>query len=164
MRTVPDPGFGGDDGSVDPAVAAALAGYEADPRRHLEALAVVQQARVLVPVVAVLGEVERDEQGNAREKTSDMATVLMEGADGRKALLAFSGTAALQRWNPEARPVPVDFRVAARSAVQEGADAVVLDVAGPSLFPVEGDLLRALADGLTLVRLDEGWAWARPAG
>jgi hypothetical protein len=163
VRSIPDPGFAGDDGSVDPAVAEALAGYDADPHRHLEALAVVQHARVLVPVVAVLGEVEVDEQGRAHDKTSDMATVLMQGADGRQALLAFTGTEPLQRWNPQARPVPVTFRVAAQSAVQDGADALVLDVAGPALFPVEGDLLRAVAEGLTLVRVAEGWGWARPA-
>ncbi|HET8603563.1 MAG TPA: SseB family protein [Marmoricola sp.] len=163
MRTIPDPGFAGDDGAVDPAVAAALARYDADPAEHLAALAVVQHARVLVPVVAVLGEVEHDEHGRAHDKTSDMATVLMEGADGRKALLAFTGTASLARWNPRARPVPVALRLAAQSAVQEGADAVVLDVAGPALFPVEGEALRALAAGSTLVRLDDGWGWARPA-
>ncbi|HEU4568357.1 MAG TPA: SseB family protein [Marmoricola sp.] len=163
MRSIPDPGFAGDDGSVPPEVAAALAAYDADPRRHLEALAVVQHARVLVPVVAVLGELEYDDQGRPHDKTSDMATVLVEGADGRRALLAFTGTEPLRRWNPDARPVPVAFRVAAQSAVQDGADAMVLDIAGPALFPVEGEALRAVADGHTLVRLEDGWGWARPA-
>ena len=163
MRSIPDPGFAGDDGSVAPEVADALRRYDADPRRHLEALAVLQHVRVLVPVVAVLGEVEHDEHGRAHDKTSDMATVLVEGADGRKALLAFTGTEPLQRWNPEARPVPVALRVAAQSAVQDGADALVLDIAGPALFPVEGGALRSLAEGRTLVRVQEGWGWARPA-
>jgi hypothetical protein len=163
VRSIPDPGFPGDDGSVAPEVAEALAGYDADPRRQLAALTVLQHSRVLVPVVAVLGELEYDEHGRPHDKTSDMATVLVEGADGRRALLAFTGTGPLQRWNPQARPVPVAFRVAAQSAVQEGADALVLDIAGPALFPVEGDVLRALAAGHTLVRVDEGWAWARPA-
>jgi len=163
VRSIPDPGFAGDDGSVAPEVADALARYDADPQRHLEALAVLQHARVLVPVVAVLGEMEDDEHGRLHEKTSDMATVLVEGADGRKALLAFTGTEPLQRWNPQARPVPVALRVAAQSAVQDGADALVLDIAGPALFPVEGEALRAVADGHTLVRVQDGWGWARPA-
>ena len=68
------------------------AAYDADPdRRHAATLAVLQRARLLVPVVAVLGEVEHDEQGLAHDKTSDMATVLMTGRDGRSALLAFTG-------------------------------------------------------------------------
>ncbi len=63
MRSIPDPGFAGDDGGADPVVAAALAAYDRAGRgrraaAHLEALAVLQDARVLVPVVAILDEVE----------------------------------------------------------------------------------------------------------
>lgn len=165
-RDLPDPGFAGDEGGVAEDVAAALEAYRADPHArpvHRATLAVLQHSRVLVPVVAVLGEVEHDAAGRAHDKTSDMATVLMEGTDGRKALLAFTGSEPLRRWNPDARPVPVRFPVAAQSAVQDGADALVLDVAGPALFPVEGELLRLLAEGHTLVRLPDGWGWARPA-
>ena len=97
VRDLPDPGFAGDDGDVDPALTAALAAYDRDPdRRHAATLEVLQRHRLLVPVVAVLGEVAYDEQPDgtrlARDKTSDMATVLMRGRDGRTALLAFTST------------------------------------------------------------------------
>ena len=108
-------------------------------------LARLPQTRLLVPVVAILGEVEHDEQGLAHDKTSDMAAVLMTGRDGRKALLAFTGSAALQAWDPSARPVPVTARHAAQSALQDEASALLIDVAGPVLFVVEGADLRALA-------------------
>ena len=53
MRSLPDPGFAGDDGSVAPEVEAALAAYDAAPDvRHADTLAVLQHARLLVPVVA----------------------------------------------------------------------------------------------------------------
>ncbi len=162
MRTIPDPGFAGDDGSVPPHVAEALAAYAADPRARYQAtVAVVQDSRLLVPVVAVLGEVEYDEQGLAHDKTSDMATVLMRGRDGRMALLAFTGNEALHRWNPEARPVPVSARQAAQAAVHDEAAALLVDVAGPTLLVVEGDDLRSLAEGYRLVETSGGWAWAR---
>lgn len=162
MRTIADPGFAGDDGSVPDAVAAALAGYADDPRgRYRPTLAVLQENRLLVPVVAVLGEVEYDDQGRARDKTSDMATVLMKGRDGRLALLAFTGTEPLSRWNPEARPVPVGAREAAEAAVHDGADALVVDVAGPTMLVVEGEDLRSLAEGYRLVETGGGWAWVR---
>ena len=122
----------------------------------------LQHARLLVPVVAVLGEVEYDDQGLAHDKTSDMATVLMQGRDGRMALLAFTGTESLQRWNPEGRPVPVSLPDAARAAVHDGADALLVDVAGPVMFVVEGDDLRALADGFVLGLLGDRHAWMRP--
>ena len=138
-RRIPDPGFAGDTGEVPAAVAAALAAYAVDPRgAYVQVLAALQDARLLVPVVALLGEVEHDEAGLAHDKTSDMAAVLLQGADGRLALLAFTGTASLAAWNPEARPVPVPARVAAQSALQDGAAALVVDVAGPATLVVEG--------------------------
>jgi hypothetical protein len=163
VRTIPDPGFAGDDGAVPPEVTAALAGYAADRTRHAATLAVLQHARLLVPVVAVLGEVEVDEQGLAHDKTSDMATVLMKGRDGRTALLAFTGSEPLRRWDPEARPVPVTVATAAQAARQDGAEALVVDVAGPTMFVVEGDDLVQLAEGATLVEVSGRHGWARPA-
>jgi hypothetical protein len=117
---------------------------------------------VLVPVVAVLGEVEYDEQGRAHDKTSDMAAVLMRGRDGRTALLAFTGSESLRRWNPEARPVPVPVAKAAEAALQDGAAALVVDVAGPARFVIEEDDLRALAEGRTLVEVSGGYGWVSP--
>jgi len=162
-RQIPDPGFAGDAGEVPAPLAAALAAYAADPAEaRAGVLAALQDARLLVPVVAVLGEVEHDEAGLAHDKSSDMAAVLLRGADGRLALLAFTGTAPLRDWNPEARPVPVPARVAAQSAVQEGAAALVVDVAGPATFVVEGEDLHGLARGWRLARIGERTAWIRP--
>ena len=170
MRSIPDPGFAGDDGRSDPDVAAALAAYAlgdeaSETTQHNATLAALQDARVLVPVVALLGEVEYDEQGLARDKTSDMAAVLMTGRDGRTALLAFTATATLSAWDGsqqdgDSRPVPVTIQQAAQAAIQEQAAALLLDVAGPVMFVVEADDLRALALGHRLVPLEDGhWAW-----
>ncbi|RYE79570.1 MAG: SseB family protein [Myxococcales bacterium] len=146
VRTIPDPGFPDDDGSGDPELTSFLARYDVDPDGlHGELLTRLTAARLLVPVVAVLGEVEYDDQGLAHDKTSDMASVLMTGRDGRKALLAFTSNETLTRWNPEARPVPVSAGVAALSALQDKADALVVDIAGPVLFAIEGSDLRLLA-------------------
>lgn len=161
-RVIPDPGFADDDGSAAPGLTAALAAWQHDPAAYAEALATLQHSRVLVPVVAVLGEVEYDDAGLAREKDSDMATVLVQGADGRLALLAFTSLAALTGWDRQARPVPVAAQVAAQSAVQDGAAALVVDLAGPVRFVVEGDDLRGLAEGWTLARVPGGVAWIRP--
>lgn len=164
MRNIADPGFAGDVGGADPELARALLAYDADPAGlHQRTLAVLQRARLLVPVLAVLGEVEYDERGLAHDKTSDMAAVLMRGQDGRLALLAFTSTESLHAWNPEARPVPVPAVRAAQAALREDAVAMVVDVAGPVLFVVEEDDLRALAEGYTLVRVGDRFAWARSA-
>ena len=70
MRSIPDPGFAGDEGAADPALAEALAAYDRaegaeEVRLRHTALSLLQDSRVLVPVVAMLGEVEYDAQGLA---------------------------------------------------------------------------------------------------
>jgi hypothetical protein len=158
-RLIPDPGFAGDTGEADAPLAAGLAAYARRESSHGDVLLALQDARLLVPVVAMLGEVEYDERGLAHDKTSDMAAVLMRGADGRLALLAFTSTETLARWSPEARPVPVVAKLAAQSAVQEDAAALVVDIAGPTTFVVEGDDVRALASGYRLARVGDRTAW-----
>lgn len=162
-RSLLGSGFPDDTGAADPALAAALTAYAAGRGTEVAALAALQDARLLVPVVAVLGEVETDEAGLARDKSSDMAAVLLTGADGRLALLAFSGTTALRAWNPEARPVPVTARTAALAAVQERAAALVVDVAGPARLVVQGDDLVRLAGGWRLARAGEDVVWVTGA-
>lgn len=169
MRDLPDPGFAGDDGSASPDLVAALEAYDADPDPgHNATLAVLQHERLLVPVVAVMGEVEHDEQGLAHDKTSDMAAVLMQGRDGRNALLAFTCLASMHRWDPAGRPVPVTAGDAAKAARTVGAAAVVVDVAGPVAFVVEGPDLHELARGSELVRgggdLGDRYGWVTPTG
>jgi hypothetical protein len=124
-------------------------------------LADLAGSRLLVPVVALLGEVEHDAAGLAHDKSSDMATVLLTAPDGRQALLAFSGADTMRSWDPEARPVPVAAPLAAATAVQEGADALVVDVGSEHALTVGGEDLRRLASGWRPLRLpDGGWAWA----
>ncbi|WP_340540007.1 SseB family protein [Nocardioides sp. GXZ039] len=156
------PAYPDDTGEVDAALARAIDAYSVDPATFGSVLAALQDARLLVPVVAVLGEVEVDDMGLAHDKSSDMAAVLIESAGGRRGLLAFSSTDSLATWNPEARPVPVSARTAALAAVQEDAAALVLDLAGPVRVVVEGDHLRALAAGWTLVRIGEDLGWVDP--
>lgn len=154
--------FPGDTGAADPALARALASYAEDRGAFATVVAALAEARLLVPVVAVLGEVEHDEHGLAHDKSSDMAAVLLTGQDGRQALLAFTSTDALAGWDPAARPVPVPARVAAQSAVAEEAAALVVDVAGPHVFVLEGRDLAAFAAGWTLARVGDQLGWLRP--
>lgn len=155
--------FPDDTGAVDPALAAALTAYGEGTGDFAAVVMALQGSRLLVPVVAVLGETETDERGLTHDKSSDMAAVLLTGADGRLALLAFTGSESLARWDPQARPVPVPARTAAVSAVQEEAAALVIDVAGPTTFVLEGEELVAFASGWQLARVGERVGWIRPS-
>lgn len=157
MASLAEPAFPGDDGSVDPQLAAALAAYDEDGALA-PVLVALGRARVLVPVVAVRGET-----AVGSDKEADMATVMMTGADGRQGLLAFSSLETLQRWRADARPVPVWAREAAGAALGEGATALLLDLAGPVRAVVETDDLQHLAAGDALVAVGASWAWTSPA-
>ena len=146
LKNIPDPGFSDDDGTADPALTAALAAWSEDRTAESRVLEALRGARLLVPVVAVLGEVEEDENGLRREKTSDMAVPTLTAGD-RRALPAFTSTAALARWNPEARPVAVPLHQALQAAAHEKADTVVLDLAGPVPYQLTGPALLAVAEG-----------------
>ncbi|MEU8486300.1 SseB family protein [Streptomyces sp. NPDC048641] len=147
-KNIPDPGFSDDDGSADPRLSAALAAWAEDRTAHDPVLAALKEARLLVPIVAVLGEVEEDENGLRREKTSDMAVPTLKAGD-RKALPAFTSTAALALWDPEARPVAVPLHQALQAAAHEQADTVVIDLAGPVAYELSGAALRAANEGRT---------------
>ncbi|MFD7960704.1 SseB family protein [Streptomyces zaomyceticus] len=148
LKNIPDPGFSDDDGTADPRLAAALAAWAEDRTAHGPVLAALREARLLVPVVAVLGEVETDENGLRREKTSDMAVPTLTAGD-RRALPAFTSIASLALWDPEARPVAVPLHQALQAAAHEKADTVVLDLAGPVPYQLTGPALLALAEGRT---------------
>jgi hypothetical protein len=140
--------FRGDRGGADPRVTSALAAYQAGQGSEQAALGALAAARLLVPVIAVLGDgsstdTEGDTQG---DKDSEMVLPTLIGRDGRPAVLAFTGLDALARWRPDARPVPAEADRVWRAAVADGC-AVVIDVAGPVPLAVEGARLTALAAG-----------------
>jgi hypothetical protein len=147
-KNIPDPGYSDDDGSADPRLSTALAVWAEDRTALEPVLEALKGARLLVPVVAVLGEVEEDENGLRREKTSDMAVPTLK-AGSRTALPAFTSTESLARWDPAARPVAVPLHQALQAAAHEKADTIVLDLSGPVPFELTGPVLLALAEGRT---------------
>ena len=168
----------GDSGGADPAVTAVLSAYAAGQATEHAALTAVAAARLLVPVVAVPvepasdtahsapsagrdgGEAGRDGWGAGRdgweagrdgwEKETEMALPTLIGNDGRKAVIAFTGTETISRWRADARPVPVPAASLWPAVTAEQADAVVIDVAGPVPLVIEGARLAALAGGAPL--------------
>jgi len=164
-RTLAPSPFPGDDGAASAEVRAALATFTAShaPDDYLRAVATLCTDRLLVPVVATATGLGTTTEGLSSDKEAEMAVVLMQRADGGKALLGFTGLDALQTWDARARPVPVTLDKVAETAVAEGAVAVLVDVAGPDSLVLEGEVLSALAQGRRLLDLGDGFGWALPA-
>jgi hypothetical protein len=138
-------------------VTAALNVYGQGKGSERDALLAVANSRLLVPVVAVLNESPGRPAGgtgglsplkehDGTEKETEMALPTLVGNDGRSAVIAFTGTESIRRWNPDARPVPFPAARVWEYAAHEG-NAVVVDVAGPVALAVEGARLAALAVG-----------------
>lgn len=172
-RSLTGTGFDDDTGAADAALAAALReargpdaqGSEQDGgtaaagvEEHL--VAAVAAARLLVPVVAVPGEVDTS-SGLATDVSSDMAVVTLTAPDDTRALPAFTSLDTLARWDPRARPVPVEASRAAQAAVQEGCQVIVLDPPPPGTPPGEADSAYVLR-GSMVWALAMGRRW-RPA-
>ncbi|MFI6446823.1 SseB family protein [Kitasatospora sp. NPDC050543] len=158
-KNIPNPGFAADDGTADPRLAQALTAWSEDRAAEPELLRALTPSRLMVPIVALLGEVETDESeagwgsprakaggGLRHEKTSDMAVPVIEAADGRRALPAFTSLETLARWRADARPAPVAAPQAVLAAYSERADTLLIDPAGPVTYQLTGARMRAVAE------------------
>jgi hypothetical protein len=157
--------FPGDQGLADPgtrrAMAAAVTG--AEPLDYLRAVATLCQDRLLVPVVATATRLGETVGGLASDKEAEMSVVMLQAADGRRALLAFTGLDSLQAWQADARPVAVTLDKAAQTAQAEGVAALLVDFAGPHPLVLDGEVLASLAAGRRLVETQPGvFGWLVP--
>ncbi|VXB13319.1 SseB family protein [Citricoccus sp. K5] len=133
--------FDTDDGTADPAwgpVLDRLAAGEAGEPAVVDVLSRMRVFAAVVPTVA-----EHDEHGG--DKEADVAIVTLKAPDGRTALPVFTNVPALTAWHPQARPVATWMPRACLSAVDEGAELVVVDPAAERTFVVRRPAVWALA-------------------
>ncbi|WP_315098048.1 SseB family protein [uncultured Cellulomonas sp.] len=144
----PSSPFAGDDGTADPAVAAALDAIDRGVGTVAGLVEALTGTRVLVPVLAEL-EVEDTvvHGGHAHtvDKEASAGIVALRSPDGRTALPVFTSVATMAAWRPDARPVPSDVARAALSAVTEGWEVLVVDPGGPTTVLVPRPAVWALA-------------------
>lgn len=146
-----DTAYAGDDGSAPEgylAAVRALATGVVGPAAVVDAL---RGERLLVPLLAAAGERGVDASGRTVDKTQELSIVTVEGPDGAPILPMFSGVAAMQAWNPRARPVPTSVQRAAAAAI-DGPARIVVDAGGAGEFVLSRSMLVAL---LT----DAPWTW-----
>lgn len=155
---IPEPEFSDDDGSPDPELAEALALHALGEARLSDVVRVLHGKRLMAPLMAVLDSVTDDVAAGAPgpgEKDSHMATVSLVSPDGRRGLLAFTSVGSMAAWDPAARGIPASAARVAGAALEEGADAVLLDLGGPVRLALQGAALVALAEGRAFVPLPE---------
>nr|WP_255471593.1 SseB family protein [Pseudactinotalea sp. HY160] len=119
------------------------------PHRLGAIVEALREARLLIPVVANLDEMEAPEfEGQVvGEKSAHAAMVTVAAPDGRGAIPVFSSVAALTAWRADARPVPVEARKAALAAGTEADSLLVLDPGSDHTTLVPSHAVAAIATG-----------------
>ncbi|MGC5078023.1 SseB family protein [Agrococcus sp. DT81.2] len=146
-----DTAYAGDDGSPPEGyldAVRALAAGAAGPAAVVDAL---RGERLLVPLLAAAGELGIDAAGRTIDKSQELSIVTVQGPDGAPILPMFAGVAAMQAWNPVARPVPTSVQRAAAAAL-DGPARIVVDPGGEGEFVLSRSMLVALL-------ADAPWSW-----
>jgi hypothetical protein len=137
-----------DDGSADPMLVDAIAKFQ-NQQGEIEAVkAALQSARVLVPLVAELGEAGEGAHGQTVDKSADLSIVTVSTPDNQTGIPVFSSVDAMKVWNPDARPVPTDMPRVALAAAQEKSNRIILDPGSKTEFVVRRPMLEAIAQNI----------------
>ncbi|WP_311478233.1 SseB family protein [uncultured Gulosibacter sp.] len=118
-----------DRGEAPPKLLAAIRAFRAGEAPGSAVVDALRDSRLLIPLVAELGEASVNEHGQTVDKSADLSIVTVAAPDGRGVVPVFSSVAAMKAWDADARPVPVDARRAALAAVEAGSDVLILDAA-----------------------------------
>jgi len=146
-RHFDDNPFGDDDGSAPPALLGALAAFRAGEVGAEAVVDALRSSRLLIPLVAELGDEGESDAGLRVDKTQELSIVTVAGPDGRTVQPVFSSVTAMTAWNPAARPVPADGRRAALAAAWGGTELIVLDPTSETEFVLRRPAVWAVAQG-----------------
>lgn len=136
-----------DDGSAPPALREAMRAFRAGTGPLEAVVDAVRESRLLIPLIAVAGDVGETESGLRVDKTQELSIVTVATPDDRTALPVFSSVDAMRTWNPMARPVPSDGVRAALAAAGEGTPVMILDPGTPEQIALRRPAVWAIAKG-----------------
>lgn len=147
-RAFSDNPFSSDDGLADSDLLTAIQAFQRTEASLEDVVVAFAKARLLIPLVANLGEAGNGEHGLKVDKSAELAIVTVMTPDGQNALPVFSSVATMQSWNPEARPVPNFGRAVALAAASEGNTRIVLDPGSTTELVIRRPAIAAIAQGL----------------
>jgi hypothetical protein len=137
----------GDDGSAPERLVEALRRFRSTELGAADVVDALRDSRLLIPLVAHLGEAGTNEHGHTIDKSQELSIITVAGPDGRDVMPVFTSVEAMGRWNPKARPIPATATRVALAAASEQTDLVVLDPTSPTEFVLRRPALWAIAQG-----------------
>jgi hypothetical protein len=118
--------WGNDDGKTPEPIANAMAAVPFVKREFIESL---RGQRLLVPLIAELGESVIGPHGQVVDKSADLAIVAVATPDNKTAIPAFTSVQDMAAWQSEARPIPVSIAKVCLAAAGEGHQRVIVNPA-----------------------------------
>jgi hypothetical protein len=140
--------FAGDDGSAPEEFLAAISGFRAGNLGQPAVVDALRVSRLLVPLLAQLGESEIGANGLKIDKSAELSIVTVKSPDDQDALVVFTSVAAMQRWNPSARPVPTDAIRVCLAAASQLSTRVVVDPGSDTEFVIRRPAIARIAQSL----------------
>jgi len=140
--------FAGDDGSAPKEFVNAISGFRSGDLGQADVVDAVRVSRLLVPLLAQLGESEIGANGLKVDKSAELSIVTVKSPDEQDALVVFSSVAAMQRWNPSARPVPTDAIRVCLAAASQLSTRVVIDPGSETEFVIRRPTIARIAQSL----------------
>lgn len=142
--------FADDDGSARPELISAINQFHVsqDPANVFVEFS---KSRLLIPLLADLGESEEGAHGHKVDKSAELSIVNVRTPDDQVGLPVFSSVETMQRWNALARPVPSDAIKIALAAASEGNTRIVLDPGSETEFAFRRAAIAALAQQKTWI-------------
>ncbi len=140
--------FANDDGSARPELLLAIRQFRAGTNNIEDVIDEIRKSRLLIPLIAQLGEAEVGSNGLVVDKTAELAIVTVKSPDDQDSLVVFSSVSAMGIWNKTARPVPSDAVRIALAAATEMSTRVVLDPGSESEFVIRRPAIAAIAQNL----------------
>jgi hypothetical protein len=147
-RQIDENQFAGDDGSAPEEFLNAMSGFRRGELGQAEVVDALRSSRLLVPLVAHLGESEIGSRGLQVDKSSELSIVTVKSPDDQDALVVFSSVAAMQLWNPNARPVPTDAIRVCLAAASQLSTRVVVDPGSDTEFVIRRPAIARIAQSL----------------
>lgn len=140
--------FADDDGKAPAELVAVMADFRSGGAGIEQVVDQIRISRLLVPLIAQLGESEIGAHGEKVDKSAELSVVTVKSPDDQESLVAFSSVDAMSRWNPSARPVPTDAIRLCLAAASQMSTRVVLDPGSETEFVLRRPVIARIAQSL----------------
>jgi hypothetical protein len=140
--------FASDDGSAPQEFLDAIEGFRSGELGQAEVVDAIRKSRLLVPLIAHLGESEVGAHGLEVDKSAELSIVTVKSPDDQDSLVVFTSVNAMQLWNTSARPVPTDAIRVCLAAASQLSTRVVVDPGSDTEFVIRRPAIARIAQSL----------------